>query len=236
MAGAGMTLAVPAAIADTVTVGSTTLESATPSLDDFGQGVPVFQGQSSGHYTLSSPVAGTITSWSFRSGGSAPGKTFALRVLRPAGGNWTAVSTSGPVAIPAGASGDALIGPFNTNLPVQSGDRIGLQAVDGTAVPIEQGTNGTDGVRYFSSAPADGSITKAPPIVIVSSTRDPATPSIRGKQLQAKIRGSVVLTWDAADHTAYGRRSPCLDAPVTKYLIDLTVPRDGLACRPATDG
>ena len=83
--------------------------------------------------------------------------------------------------------------------------------------------------------PADGSITTAP-IVIVSSTRDPATPYLRGKELQAKIRGSVVLTWDAADHTGYGRQSPCLDAPITKYLIDLAVPRDGLRCRPTGTG
>lgn len=80
---------------------------------------------------------------------------------------------------------------------------------------------------------ADGSITGVAPVVIVSSTRDPATPYERGKEAQAKIRASVVLTWDSADHTAYGRQSPCLDPPITRYLIDLTVPRDGLRCAPA---
>ncbi len=84
--------------------------------------------------------------------------------------------------------------------------------------------------------PPDGSITKAPPIVIVSSTRDPATPYLRGKELQRKIRGSVVVTWDSADHTAYGRQSPCLDGPITRYLIELTVPRDGLRCAPTSGG
>lgn len=78
--------------------------------------------------------------------------------------------------------------------------------------------------------PADGSITRAPPIVIVSSTGDPATPYAQGGQLQRAIVGSVVLTWDAADHTAYGRHSPCLDPPITRYLTDLVVPRDGLRC------
>jgi hypothetical protein len=104
------------------------------------------------------------------------------------------------------------------------------------------GATGLPGCYLFPPAsqplksPPDGSITAAPPIVIVSSTLDPATPYERGTQLQKKIRGSVVLTWEAADHTAYGRQSPCLDAPITKYLIDLTVPRDGLRCRPAAGG
>ena len=34
------------------------------------QGVPVFQGDASGNYVLTSPVAGLITSWSFRSAGA----------------------------------------------------------------------------------------------------------------------------------------------------------------------
>ena len=145
-----------AARADTTIVGSTTLVSNSPNIDLLGQNIAVFQGDAAGGYVLASPTAGTVVSWSFRSGGIAPGKTFVLRVLRPAGGGWTAVATSGPAAISSAAGTDAVQGPFATSLPVQAGDRIGLQPVDDANTPIETGVSGADGIRYFSAPLADG--------------------------------------------------------------------------------
>jgi len=152
----------PAAAA-TATIGAATLAT-TPGFATVGagQGVPVFQGDTSGSYTLSSPVAGTIVSWSFMSAGIANGSTFVLRVLRPADGtgtNWTAEATSPAVSITGSGPGtDVLEGPFTAgvSLPVQAGDRIALEPTNGTDTPTEQGSSGQDGVRFFTAPFADG--------------------------------------------------------------------------------
>ncbi len=86
--------------ANTVVIGESTLTS-SGSTGTIGAGanVPVFQGDAAANYTLTSPVTGTITKWSFLSAGVANGSTFVLRVLRPAdttGNVWTAVATSQP--------------------------------------------------------------------------------------------------------------------------------------------
>jgi hypothetical protein len=192
-------MAAPSASADPVTVGSTDLASNAPTKDEFGQDIPVFQGATSGGYVLSSPMAGTITSWRFRSGGIGPGKTFVLRVLRPAGSDWAAVATSGPAAVTSAADADVVQGPFTTSLPVEAGDRIALQAVDASDVPIEAGVPGSDGVRYFGGAVSDGSTASLPPgsemnngqIVPVQATVESAgTPQAPQNQVPPKITGT----------------------------------------------
>lgn len=77
-----------------------------------------------------------------------------------------------------------------------------------------------------------GSITGVPPVVLVSSTGDPATPYENGEKVQDIIDGSVVVTWEGNDHTAYRNQSKCIDAPLTRYLIELTPPEEGLRCEP----
>ncbi len=152
--------AVPLAAADTTIVGEMTLTSNSPTLDTFVQGVPVFQGDSSGGYVLSSPQTGTITSWSFLSGGVATGNQFLLRVLQPANGNgtqWTAVGTSAPEAVTSAPSVDGVEGPFAVSIPIQAGDRIALQPQTDNMMPIETGAVGADGYRTFTGPLADGS-------------------------------------------------------------------------------
>src|SRR3954452_9568936 len=73
----------PAAALPVTTLGETSLLSNSPAPYTSVQNVPTFQGAAGGNYTLSTSVAGTITSWSFLSAGVAAGKHFALRVLRP---------------------------------------------------------------------------------------------------------------------------------------------------------
>ncbi len=79
--------------------------------------------------------------------------------------------------------------------------------------------------------PKDGSITDTPPIVIVSSTGDPATPYENGVALTKIITHSVLVTGETTQHTSYGRGSSCLDGPVTTYLIEREVPKQGLRCK-----
>ena len=179
----------PAGRAANVVVGDTALGS-TPGFATIGvsAGIPVFQGHTSGDYALSAPVSGTIVSWSFRAGTIAIG-TFRLRVLRPAdtvGTSWTAVGTSRSVTISANASlDDALQGPFSDSVPIQAGDRIALEPVDGPDVPTEQGVSNHDGVRYFTAAFSDGTTAAIDPnstadngqIIPIQATIQPTPPT-----------------------------------------------------------
>ena len=73
---------------------------------------------------------------------------------------------------------------------------------------------------------ADGS----PPIVIVGTTRDPATPYEWAQRLRAQLAHGVLVTRDGDGHTGYPRSSPCVDRAVDGWFIDGTVPQDGLKC------
>lgn len=71
----------------------------------------------------------------------------------------------------------------------------------------------------------------APPLV-VSTTGDPATPYQAGVELAQDLHGSL-LTKIGDEHTAVFQNSPCVDAVVTRYLIDNTPAPPGATC-PAT--
>lgn len=70
----------------------------------------------------------------------------------------------------------------------------------------------------------------APPLVVVGTVHDPATP-YAGAVSMAKVlgNGSSLLTWEGSGHTAF-TRSPCVDALVDEYLISLALPADGTRC------
>jgi pimeloyl-ACP methyl ester carboxylesterase len=69
----------------------------------------------------------------------------------------------------------------------------------------------------------------APPIVVVGTTGDPATPYEQTAQLADMLGVGVVLTWQGEGHTAYPETN-CVNRAVNDYLIELTVPRRGLTC------
>ncbi len=154
-----------AAYGDTATVGELSLTPTVASLAFTGQEVPVFQGDTSGGYVLSVPHDGVITSWSFLSGGLETGSTFVLRRLQPSDAtdtSWRASGVSAPVAITSATGTDAINGPFATSIPVSAGDRIALQPVNGSDIPIEAGVTGADGIRYFAAPLAEGSSATLP--------------------------------------------------------------------------
>jgi pimeloyl-ACP methyl ester carboxylesterase len=70
----------------------------------------------------------------------------------------------------------------------------------------------------------------ARPILVVGTTRDPATPYRWAQALTRDLASGVLLGWNGDGHTAYGQGSACVDAIVNDYLIDLTVPRSGVVC------
>lgn len=73
---------------------------------------------------------------------------------------------------------------------------------------------------------ADGS----GPIVVVGTTRDPATPYEWSQQLADQLAEGHLITFDGDGHTAYMSSNRCVDTAVDAYLMNGTVPAEGLKC------
>lgn len=70
----------------------------------------------------------------------------------------------------------------------------------------------------------------APPIVVVGTTRDPATPYAWAKALARELDSGVLVSRDGDGHTGFQQGNPCVDGAVEGYLIRGKVPQDGLSC------
>ncbi|MEV7993382.1 alpha/beta hydrolase [Streptomyces sp. NPDC086077] len=70
----------------------------------------------------------------------------------------------------------------------------------------------------------------AAPIVVVGTTRDPATPYHWARSLSRQLASGRLLTYDGDGHTAYGRGSACVDRTINAYLLRGTAPTDGKRC------
>ncbi len=70
----------------------------------------------------------------------------------------------------------------------------------------------------------------SPPIVVVGTTRDPATPYEWAQGLASQLSDGHLVTYEGDGHTAYMRGSRCVDKAVDAYLLRGTVPDDGLRC------
>jgi len=79
----------------------------------------------------------------------------------------------------------------------------------------------------YPAGPAVG----APPILVVGTTGDPATPYENTADLAGMLGTGQVLTWEGEGHTAYPS-TPCIVTAVDNYLIGLTLPKAGLHCPP----
>ena len=71
----------------------------------------------------------------------------------------------------------------------------------------------------------------APPVLVLGTTRDPATPYRWAQALATDLSSGVLVSWNGDGHTAYGSGSPCVDSYVNSYLVSLSVPRSGTVCR-----
>ena len=69
-----------------------------------------------------------------------------------------------------------------------------------------------------------------PPIVVIGTTRDPATPHEWAESLAEQLDSGVLVSYDGDGHTAYGGASACVDDAVEAFLVDGVVPEDGLSC------
>ncbi|MCX5284683.1 alpha/beta hydrolase [Streptomyces sp. NBC_01281] len=70
----------------------------------------------------------------------------------------------------------------------------------------------------------------ADPILVVGTTRDPATPYPWAKSLASQLSSATLLTYVGDGHTAYGRGSACIDSAIDRYLLQGTPPEEGKRC------
>ncbi|MFI5757970.1 alpha/beta hydrolase [Streptomyces sp. NPDC051569] len=70
----------------------------------------------------------------------------------------------------------------------------------------------------------------AAPIVVVGTTRDPATPYKWAQSLAGQLTSGTLLTYDGDGHTAYLRGSDCIDTAINTYLLEGTPPSAGKKC------
>lgn len=69
-----------------------------------------------------------------------------------------------------------------------------------------------------------------PPILVVSTTNDPATPYEAGVRTAEKLETGVLLTYEGDGHTVVGNGVSCVDDIVIDYLVDLEPPEDDTTC------
>jgi pimeloyl-ACP methyl ester carboxylesterase len=69
-----------------------------------------------------------------------------------------------------------------------------------------------------------------PPILVVSTTNDPATPYQAGVNVAENLESGVLLTYEGDGHTVVGNGVPCVDDIVVTYLLDIEPPEDGTTC------
>jgi pimeloyl-ACP methyl ester carboxylesterase len=81
-----------------------------------------------------------------------------------------------------------------------------------------------------AAAPVSLRAAGAPPILVVGTTRDPATPFRWAQALARDLKSGVLLGWNGDGHTAYLEGSTCVDSAVDRYLISLATPRNGTVC------
>lgn len=70
----------------------------------------------------------------------------------------------------------------------------------------------------------------AAPILVVGTTRDPATPYPWAQGLASQLSSATLLTYVGDGHTAYGRGSDCIDSTINRYLLKGTPATKGKRC------
>ncbi len=70
----------------------------------------------------------------------------------------------------------------------------------------------------------------APPILVIGTEGDPATPIEGAVALAKALDSGTLLRWAGTGHTAFGRGSQCIDDAVVTYLVSLEPPPGGKTC------
>lgn len=70
----------------------------------------------------------------------------------------------------------------------------------------------------------------APPIMVVGTTRDPATPYEWAERLSRQLKDSKLVTYDGDGHTAYMRSNRCVNDAVDGFVVDGKMPDKNVRC------
>jgi pimeloyl-ACP methyl ester carboxylesterase len=70
----------------------------------------------------------------------------------------------------------------------------------------------------------------AAPMVVVGTTRDPATPYAWSQGLAGQLKTADLLTYVSDGHTAFLQGSRCIDSAIRHYFVDGDVPPEGMRC------
>ena len=70
----------------------------------------------------------------------------------------------------------------------------------------------------------------APPIVVVGTTRDPATPFEWSEALAEQLETGVLVRREGDGHTGYFQGNDCVDGAIEAFWLRGEVPEDGLTC------
>ncbi len=71
---------------------------------------------------------------------------------------------------------------------------------------------------------------KTAPVIVIGTTRDPATPYEWSVGLHQIFKNSKLISLDADGHTGQGRGSACVDNAVDAYLLQGKSPKKNLTC------
>lgn len=69
-----------------------------------------------------------------------------------------------------------------------------------------------------------------PPILVISTTGDPATPYEAGVVVAERLEQGVLVTNDGDGHTVVADGKRCIDDLVIRYLVEGVAPEDGTTC------
>lgn len=70
----------------------------------------------------------------------------------------------------------------------------------------------------------------APPILVVGTTNDPATPYAQAVSLAGQLSSGVLVTYQGEGHTIYAQGVECVDDTVDAYFLNGTVPAADPMC------
>ncbi len=87
--------------------------------------------------------------------------------------------------------------------------------------------------RWPVDAPSDRTVLDAPgaaPIMVVGTSRDPATPLAWAEAMAGQLSSGVLVRRDGDGHTGYGADNVCVDSTVEAYLVSGEVPDGTVDC------
>ncbi|GDY33767.1 alpha/beta hydrolase [Gandjariella thermophila] len=124
----------------------------------------------------------------------------------------------------------------DTRITDEAQQRLAQQRYQ-TAAPFLNSGNppspALDYCAYWPVPPTDTphqpSVAGLPPVLVVSTTRDPATPYQAGVNLANALHGGL-LTFEGTQHTVFLQGNGCVDAAGVRYLVDLRLPPPGTRC------